>query len=96
VVLSACETGLGKEIHGEGIVGLTRAFLYAGAAAVVVSLWKVADASTAELMVRFHQHLRDPLRSRSGALRRAQLDLIESGAFAHPYYWAPFVLVGKP
>jgi CHAT domain-containing protein/Tfp pilus assembly protein PilF len=96
VVLSACETGLGKEIHGEGIVGLTRAFLYAGASAVVVSLWKVADASTAELMVRFHEHLSGTERSRSEALRRAQLDLIEKAAFAHPYYWAPFVLVGRP
>ncbi|HEY7816720.1 MAG TPA: CHAT domain-containing protein, partial [Vicinamibacteria bacterium] len=96
VVLSACETGLGKEIDGEGIVGLTRAFLYAGASAVVVSLWKVADASTAELMVRFHEHLSGADRSRSEALRRAQLDLIESGPFAHPYYWAPFVLVGTP
>jgi CHAT domain-containing protein len=95
VVLSACETGLGKEIHGEGIVGLTRAFLYAGASAVVVSLWKVADSSTSELMVRFHQHLTGG-GSRSEALRRAQLDLVEKGAFAHPYYWAPFVLVGMP
>jgi CHAT domain-containing protein/Tfp pilus assembly protein PilF len=95
VVLSACETGLGKEIHGEGIVGLTRAFLYAGASAVVVSLWKVADASTSELMVRFHQHLNGG-GSGSEALRRAQLDLVEKGAFAHPYYWAPFVLVGMP
>jgi CHAT domain-containing protein len=96
VVLSACETGLGKEIHGEGIVGLTRAFLYAGASSVVVSLWKVADASTAELMVRFHEHLSRTGSSRTEALRRAQLDLIGNGAFAHPYYWAPFVLVGRP
>jgi CHAT domain-containing protein/Tfp pilus assembly protein PilF len=96
VVLSACETGLGKEIRGEGIVGLTRAFLYAGTLAVVVSLWKVADASTAELMVRFHEHLRAGALSQSEALRRAQLDLVEKSGFAHPYYWAPFVLVGKP
>ncbi len=96
VVLSACETGLGKEIRGEGIVGMTRAFLYAGTPAVVVSLWKVADASTAELMVRFHQYLRDAELPQSEALRRAQLDLVEKSGFAHPYYWAPFVLVGKP
>jgi CHAT domain-containing protein len=96
VVLSACETGLGKEMRGEGIVGLTRAFLYAGTPAVVVSLWKVADSSTAELMVRFHAHLRDDGLSPSEALRRAQLDLVEKTGFAHPYYWAPFVLVGKP
>jgi CHAT domain-containing protein/Tfp pilus assembly protein PilF len=96
VVLSACETGLGREIRGEGLVGLTRAFIYAGATAVVVSLWKVADASTAELMVRFHEHLLDGTRSRSEALRRAQLDLVEKSGFAHPFYWAPFVLVGRP
>jgi CHAT domain-containing protein/tetratricopeptide (TPR) repeat protein len=96
VVLSACETGLGQEIRGEGVVGLTRAFLYAGTPAVVVSLWKVADASTAELMVRFHHRLQGGDRSPSEALRRAQLDLVDGTGFAHPYYWAPFVLVGKP
>jgi CHAT domain-containing protein/tetratricopeptide (TPR) repeat protein len=96
VVLSACETGLGQEIRGEGVVGLTRAFLYAGTPAVVVSLWKVADASTAELMFRFHERLQGGDRSASEALRRAQLDLVDGTGFAHPYYWAPFVLVGKP
>jgi CHAT domain-containing protein len=96
VVLSACETGLGQEIRGEGVVGLTRAFLYAGTPAVVVSLWKVADASTAELMVRFHERLQGGDSSPSEALRRAQLHLIDETGFAHPYFWAPFVLVGKP
>jgi CHAT domain-containing protein/tetratricopeptide (TPR) repeat protein len=95
VVLSACETGLGKDDKGEGLVGLTRAFLYAGSASVVVSLWKVTDVSTAELMIRFHQHLRDQKIGKAEALRRTQLDLISHARFSHPYHWAPFVLVGK-
>jgi CHAT domain-containing protein len=95
VVLSACETGLGKEDRGEGLVGLTRAFLYAGSPSVVVSLWKVTDASTAELMIRFHQHLREQAVGKAEALRRTQLELIRQPRYSHPYYWAPFVLVGK-
>jgi CHAT domain-containing protein len=96
VVLSACESGLGKTVHGEGIVGLARAFFYAGTSALVVSLWKVADHSTAELMARFYRYLQDPRRDKAAALRAAQLDLIRAGRFAHPYYWAPFVLLGRP
>jgi CHAT domain-containing protein len=95
VVLSACETGLGKEVRGEGLIGLTRAFLYAGTPSVVVSLWKVEDRSTAELMVQFYRHLRDGRVSKADALRQAQLELIRDGRFAHPYFWAPFVLVGE-
>ncbi len=95
VVLSACETGLGKEVRGEGLVGLTRAFLYTGASSVVVSLWKVADRSTADLMVRFYRHLREG-RSKAEALRQARLEMIQEGSFAHPYHWAPFVLIGRP
>jgi CHAT domain-containing protein len=91
-VLSACETGLGKEVRGEGIVGLTRAFLYAGAEAVVVSLWKVMDPATAELMVRFYRHLRAGMK-KAEALRQARLEMLDQ--YAHPYYWAAFVLVGK-
>lgn len=94
VVLSACETGLGKEVKGEGLIGLTRAFLYAGTPLVVVSLWKVEDRSTAELMTQFYRHLKDGQRSKADALRQAQLELIRAGA--HPYFWAPFVLVGQP
>jgi CHAT domain-containing protein/Tfp pilus assembly protein PilF len=96
VVLSACETGLGKEVKGEGLIGLTRAFLYAGTPSVVVSLWKVDDRSTAELMVRFYRRLKDGTVGKADALRQAQLDLISEGKFPHPYFWAPFVLVGKP
>jgi CHAT domain-containing protein len=94
VVLSACETGLGKEVKGEGLIGLTRAFLYAGTPSVAVSLWKVEDRSTAELMTRFYRHLKDG-RTKAEALRQAQLELIDDGRYAHPYYWAPFVLVGE-
>ena len=75
VVLSACETGLGKEMGGEGLVGLTRAFQYAGARSVVASLWSVADETTAELMKRFYSYLKAG-RSKDAALRQAQLDLI--------------------
>jgi CHAT domain-containing protein len=95
VVLSACETGLGKDVKGEGLIGLTRAFLYAGTPSVVVSLWKVEDRSTADLMVRFYRHLKGGKLSKAEALRQAQLELIREGKFTHPYHWAPFVLVGK-
>jgi CHAT domain-containing protein len=95
VVLSACETGLGRELRGEGFIGLTRSFLHAGAASVVASLWQVADRSTADLMIGFHGQL-DRSPRKSDALRRAKLQLIGKGRFAHPYYWAPFVLVGEP
>ena len=93
VILSACETALGKEVRGEGLVGLTRAFLYAGARSVAVSLWPVADESTAELMVAFHRELRDGV-ERSEALRLAKLAALRSGRWRQPYYWAPFVLIG--
>lgn len=96
VVLSGCETGLGKETKGEGLVGLTQAFFYAGTPSLAVSLWKVQDRSTAELMVSFYRHLRNPSLTKSQALQRAQLEMIKSRDFAHPYYWAGFVLVGRP
>jgi CHAT domain-containing protein len=96
VVLSACETGLGKQVRGEGVIGLTRAFLYAGTPSVVVSLWQVRDRSTAELMVQFYRHLAKGQRSKAEALKEAKLALIGSKEFAHPHYWAPFILVGQP
>jgi len=95
VVLSACDTGLGKEIKGEGLIGLTRAFLYAGTPSVMVSLWSVQDRSTADLMVRFYQQL-DRRKDKAAALRQAKLDLIQTKRYAHPYYWAPFILIGDP
>jgi CHAT domain-containing protein/tetratricopeptide (TPR) repeat protein len=94
VVLSGCETALGKEIRGEGLVGLTRGFLYAGAARVVASLWRVQDRATAELMARFYGALlRQGLRP-AAALRQAQLAIARERRWRDPYYWAPFVLQG--
>jgi CHAT domain-containing protein len=95
VVLSACQTGLGKEVSGEGLIGMTRAFLYAGASSLVVSLWQVDDESTADLMVSFYRQLRS-IGDRSEALRRAKLELIDRSRYFHPYFWAPFILVGLP
>jgi CHAT domain-containing protein/predicted negative regulator of RcsB-dependent stress response len=95
VMLSACETGLGKEKRGEGIMGLTRAFMYAGAPTVGVSLWSVADRSTADLMTDFYKELlAKPDTSPSTALRTAQQKMIASKNYNAPFYWAPFVLVG--
>jgi CHAT domain-containing protein/Tfp pilus assembly protein PilF len=94
VVLSACETGLGKVIRGEGLVGLSRAFLYAGASRVCVSLWKVADISTPELMKAFYQAMLVG-KPAAGALRQAQLELISEGTYSHPFFWAAFIIVGK-
>jgi CHAT domain-containing protein len=96
VMLSACETGLGKEKRGEGVMGLTRAFMYAGAPTVGVSLWSVADKSTADLMTDFYQRLLSTSapNTTSGALRGAQLAMISGKKYSAPFYWAPFVLVG--
>ncbi|MFN2168444.1 MAG: CHAT domain-containing protein, partial [Anaerolineae bacterium] len=105
VTLSACQTGLGSghfaEIPaGDDFVGLTRAFLYAGSSAVLATLWEVDDASTAELMQQFYARLRvsaETPRDRLGkaaALAEAQRRLRETDQYRHPYYWAPFVLVG--
>ena len=95
-MLSACETGLGKEKRGEGVMGLTRAFMYAGAPTVGVSLWSVADKSTADLMTDFYQRLLSASAgtTSSGALRGAQLAMISGKKYSAPFYWAPFVLVG--
>jgi CHAT domain-containing protein len=96
VVVSACQTGRGKLLSGEGIVGLSRAFLRAGARSVVVSLWNVSDISTGQLMKYFYQHLTGGL-SNAAALRRAKLQMLRSGTqMRHPYYWSSFVMVGKP
>jgi len=95
VVLSSCQTALGKEIKGEGLVGLTRGFMYAGTPRVVASLWKVSDKATAELMKRFYQKmLREGLRP-AAALRAAQVSMLNERQWAAPYYWAGFVLQGE-
>jgi CHAT domain-containing protein len=91
VTLSACQSGLGKEMGGEGLLGLTRAFQYAGARSVLASLWSVDDDSTAELMRHFYRRLRDGA-SKDEALRTAQLEMIRTRP--HPFYWAAFQLSG--
>jgi CHAT domain-containing protein/Flp pilus assembly protein TadD len=96
VTLSACETGLGKIAKGEGIVGLSRALQYAGANNLIVTLWQVADASTALLMVKFydvHLHSNSP-KGYHQALRQAKLHLMQMPEYQSPYFWAPFVLIG--
>ena len=96
VVLSACQTGHGQLLSGEGIVGLSRAFLYAGARSVVVSLWNVTDITTSRLMKSFYQRLVNNA-SNAVALREAKLPMIMSRTeLRHPYYWAPFIVIGKP
>jgi CHAT domain-containing protein len=96
VVLSACRTGLGKESGGEGMIGLTRGFMHAGANRVVASLWNVNDLATAELMTRFYRGMLGPRRlSPSAALREAQLSLAKSPRWRAPYFWAPFALYGS-
>ncbi len=94
VTLSACDTALGKDMGGEGILGLTRAFQFAGARSVLSSLWSVEDESTAELMRTFYSRLSEG-ESKTGALRAAQLRLVRSAEFADPYYWAAFELFGR-
>lgn len=106
VVLSACESGVGEEVDGEGLKGLTRAFQFAGARSVMPTLWQVDDQATAELTVRFYRHLREGL-TKDEALRAAQMELIrgpikikdrlgqaEERDLSLPYYWAAFQLIG--
>ena len=95
VTLSACSTGLGKLVNGEGILGLTRAFFYAGARNVTSSLWNVNDSSTAALMKAFYENLNRGF-SKGAALRQAKLALLhgKQASWHHPYYWAAFILVG--
>ena len=95
VVLSACETGLGKEIKGEGLVGLTRGFMYAGTPRVLVSLWKVDDKATAEMMTRFYQLILEKKLTPAQALREAQLQMQNETEWKSPYYWSAFILQGE-
>jgi len=97
VTLSACDTGRGLVSRGDEIWGFTRSFLGAGAPALVVSLWPVEDQATEQLMGRFYTSLRGGGASRGvtrEALRAAQLELLREARTAHPFFWAPFVLVG--
>jgi CHAT domain-containing protein len=95
VVLSACNTALGKEVRGEGLIGLTRGFLYAGASGVTASLWKVDDEATAELMSRFYAGMFQRGLTPAAALREAQLAMLKEKRWRSPYYWAAFVIQGR-
>jgi CHAT domain-containing protein/Tfp pilus assembly protein PilF len=95
VVLSACQTALGAEIRGEGLVGLTRGFMYAGAARVLASLWSINDGATAQFMKEFYEGLLVDALSPAAALREAQIEMFRRGQWRSPYYWAAFVLQGE-
>jgi CHAT domain-containing protein/Tfp pilus assembly protein PilF len=95
VVLSACETGLGQEVKGEGLIGLTRGFMYAGATRVVSSLWNVDDFATTKLMKAFYTYMEHDGKRPAQALREAQLSLLNDGRWASPYYWAGFTIQGE-
>ena len=95
IVLSGCETGLGKDIKGEGLVGLTQGFMYAGSPRVVVSLWSVNDMAAAELMKRFYQGIFLKHLSAASALRAAQVEMWKQKRWRLPFYWAPFVIEGE-
>ena len=95
VVLSACQTALGKDVTGEGLVGLSRAFMYAGSPRVVASLWKVSDTSTSELMKRFYSNMFKENMTPSGALRAAQISMLSEKQWMAPYHWAGFVIQGE-
>jgi len=97
VVLSGCQTGLGKDVRGEGLVGLTRGFMYAGAARVLVSLWEVDDEATSELMARLYRGMLGKRRlTPAAALREAQISFWRVKPWSSPYYWAAFTLQGEP
>ncbi len=99
VVMSACETGLGKISQGEGVIGLGRSLIYAGAKNIVCSLWQVSDASTSALMINFYTNLLKASKKEQMAftdkLHNAKLKMISEGKFAHPYFWSPFIIIGK-
>jgi CHAT domain-containing protein/tetratricopeptide (TPR) repeat protein len=95
VVLSACRTALGKDVRGEGLLGLTRGFMYAGASSVVASLWKVNDEATAELMRQFYVNMLQKQMTPAAALREAQNSIRQRTNWQSPYYWAGFTLQGE-
>jgi CHAT domain-containing protein len=95
VVLSACRTGLGRNVPGEGLVGLTRGFMYAGAKSVVASLWKVDDKATSELMGHFYRALLKEGKTPASALRAAKREMLKHQEYRAPYFWAAFILQGE-
>ena len=94
VTLSACDTGIGEVKNGEGVYGLRRAFIIAGAETVVMSLWPISDSVTRDLMSSYYRGLREGL-GRGDALRRAQLAILNRKGHEHPFYWASFIQVGE-
>ncbi len=94
ITLSACQTGLGEFIRGEGIEGLSRAFFYAGASSALISLWAVHDQATSQFMERYYFHLRSS-KSIMDALQKTKLEMINSDILSHPYYWAGFIITGN-
>jgi Uncharacterized protein conserved in bacteria len=94
LVLSACETGLNERKPGDELIGLTRAFLYAGAESLVVSLWSVRADSTLEFMERFYKKIKEKNMSKAEALQKTQIEYIHDEKYSNPYLWAPFVLIG--
>jgi CHAT domain-containing protein/tetratricopeptide (TPR) repeat protein len=95
VVLSACQSGMGQNVKGEGMVGLTRGFMYAGAQRVAVSLWNVDDEGTAVLMQKFYQKMVQQKLAPAAALRAAQIEMMQQEKWQSPYYWAAFTLQGE-
>src|SRR5262249_13270686 len=95
VVLSACQTAVGKDIKGEGLVGLTRGFMYAGAGRVLASLWQVDDRATADLMGKFYEAMLGQGLKPAAALRAAQLSAWRDKRWQSPYYWSAFTLQGE-
>jgi CHAT domain-containing protein len=95
VVLSACQTGLGKDVRGEGLVGLSRGFIYAGASTVVASLWKVDDRASSQLMTQFYKGMFEEGLTSSAALRKAKVNMWNQPRYRAPFYWAAFVLQGE-
>jgi CHAT domain-containing protein len=95
VVLSACSTALGEEVKGEGLIGLTRGFLYAGAPRVVATMWEIDDRTTEEAMKRFYEGMLGRGQRPAAALRAAQIALWKSKGWEAPYYWAAFILQGE-
>jgi CHAT domain-containing protein len=94
LVLSACETGLNEQKPGDELIGLTRAFLYSGTRSIMVSLWSVSAGSTLKLMESFYNKIKNEKMSKVEALQKAQIEMMRDEQYSHPYYWAPFMLIG--
>lgn len=94
LVLSACETGFNEQKPGDELIGLTRAFLYSGTKSIMVSLWRVNVVSTLKLMESFYKKIKNEKMSKAEALQKAQIEMMRDEQYFHPYYWAPFILIG--